>query len=365
MDILRFDALFGPWDFGTIIDGLSSKMWIERYRETGEFTLTAPATDEMRAKLPIGCFISHLNTSEIMVVENHEIPDDKEAKRVLTISGRGLDTILERRVAGAFTVTNPPNYYVGSGYLLGAYDKPWSRALNLIKNHILNGLDAIPNTTAISEVGNEVGEFGDYDYIVLQQVYKALMDQLSIDDLGLKIVRPSPGTFVTNFVIHKGTDRTADVIFSFDTGEIVSADYLWSNKNEYNSAVVVTKFLQAFVMPVSVSGFERRTLMIDASDLDQQHTLTDYVNDAALTSTTVAAMQRRGRDILGAKNGVTLTRAETSKQISSYKYREDYDVGDTITIRGDYNTAAAMRVVEYVEIEDETGESSYPTLSLV
>ncbi len=40
-----------------------------------------------------------------------------------------------------------------------------------------------------------------------------------------------------------------------------------------------------------------------------------------------------------------------------------YDVGDIITVDGEYNATTTMRISEYVEIEDETGDSGYPTFS--
>jgi hypothetical protein len=70
-----------------------------------------------------------------------------------------------------------------------------------------------------------------------------------------------------------------------------------------------------------------------------------------------------GRQILASQNEVSISKVEISKNTTRYKYRTNYNVGDLVSVEGNYNTSAIMRVVEYVEIEDETGENSYPTLA--
>ncbi|MET0787162.1 MAG: hypothetical protein ABWY25_10690, partial [Paenisporosarcina sp.] len=100
MDIFRFANPTNKtkMEQGILINGLKSKMWIERYRDAGEFTLTAGADFNVKSQLPIGSFISHTNTSEIMVVENHEIKDNRDRESEIVITGRSFETILESRI---------------------------------------------------------------------------------------------------------------------------------------------------------------------------------------------------------------------------------------------------------------------------
>jgi hypothetical protein len=64
-----------------------------------------------------------------------------------------------------------------------------------------------------------------------------------------------------------------------------------------------------------------------------------------------------------AQNRITITRADAS-DITRYEYRKDYNVGDLVSLDGNFGQIAVMRVMEYVEIEDENGESGHPTLAL-
>lgn len=48
--------------------------------------------------------------------------------------------------------------------------------------------------------------------------------------------------------------------------------------------------------------------------------------------------------------------------LSPYQYKTHYDLGDTVTLNGDYGKSAKMLVVEYVRTEDVNGDRGYPGL---
>lgn len=368
MDIFRFTAGASPTllEGGEIINGLTRKMWIERYREGGEFTLNAPADAGVREKLPIGSIISHLDTSEIMIVENHAISDNKGQEPRLEITGRGFETILEQRVVGLNknypTVSAPAPYS-----LIG--DNTWDHAVLLIKDHILaaNLIDdnnALDYVSVLSQVTGVIE--GGVDRVIQYGVlYKAVLDLLAISNLGMKVVRPGPLTPVeipaTNIalIIHVGTNRAGEVLYSYDTGEIESADYLWSNKKLKNAAMVSGKWVEMVVVPAAVK-YARRWMFVNASDVDGH--LEAAPTGGALTAI-ISDMNQRGLQELSAQKDIALTKAEISKNMTKAVYRRDFDVGDIITVQGDYNETTSMRISEFVEIEDETGSVGYPTLT--
>jgi len=83
---------------------------------------------------------------------------------------------------------------------------------------------------------------------------------------------------------------------------------------------------------------------------------TDYTN-------VVNAMTAYGNQIIAGMTQVAITKAEVSRDTKGHHFRRDYDLGDIVMVSGHFNQAAKMRVIEYVEIEDANGESSYPTLA--
>jgi Siphovirus ReqiPepy6 Gp37-like protein len=369
MDVFRFTNPTAPtlMQQGLVINGLKSKMWIERYAPAGEFTFVAPATTAMRNSLPIGSFVSHLDTSEIMIVENHEIVDQKDQDSDLVITGRGLETFFENRIVGSNKAY--PTSGVSMEYALAAA-LSWDQIVTLLQAHLTTAIliddnDAFPYLNIVSQVtgsGTNVARA-----LKRGDLYTHLQDLLAVDDLGVRIFRPGvwpalPGGGTnTTLALHKGVDRSGSIIFSHDTGEIESAGYLWSNKKLKNTALVTGRWVETLVT-TTATEYNRRMMVIEASDIDNQYTVAPAGAD--LTAV-VAAMQQRGAAYLAAQNDIALTRAEVSKNASKAVYRKNFDVGDLITVSGDYNANAKMRVSEYVEIEDENGKSSYPTLTML
>jgi hypothetical protein len=198
-------------------------------------------------------------------------------------------------------------------------------------------------------------------------LYRRLTELLTVDDLGVKAVRPGPwsplGSASPNIavVVHEGVNRISQVVFSYDTGEIDSAEYLWSNKRLKNAAYVTGKWCEAFVDNAE-TGYDRRVMLVDASDIDgdfsEVPTGTDFTN-------VIAAMEQRGADALASQVNIAIAKAEVSQDVVHSVYRQDFNVGDLITVHGDYNELSFMRVTEYVEIEDEHGNSGYPTLTMI
>lgn len=344
-----------------VVNGLKTKMWVERYRNAGEFKFTCTASSNMRLALPIGSFISHINTPELMIVENHEISEQKGKEPELIISGSGLETDFQGRILGSNKIL--PYVGVIGDYSLAA-DEVWNQAVAMLKDHLdaavlLDDDNAWPYltiTTDIPGAGQEVART-----IKRTSLYKAMIDLLAIEELGVRVIRPQPGQQNTTLLIHKGSDLSSQLVFSYDTGEIESADYLWSNKKLKNAAFVSGKWVQVMVEGPE-TGYARRIMQVDANDIDNAFQVAPIGGDL---TTVIAAMEQRGRDALAAQNDVALTKAEVSREVNQNEYRVDFFVGDIITVQGDYNETSKMRISEYVEIEDQNGSVGYPTLTKI
>lgn len=365
MDIFKFNNPNHPlkMEDGEILNGFESKLWIERYNETGEFSLRAKTSTGMKTKLPIGSFISHIDTTEVMVVENHEISDGHSRNSDIIISGRGFESFFENRIVGSnqsFPVVGPL-----SDFIL-APDYTWIQAIDLVARHVLDGFlinddNAIPwmqLTYTVPGVGEAIQRL-----IKRGSLYSRLLELLAVDNLGIKVVRPGEweATELLTIVFHVGTDRTNEIIFSHDAGEIETADYLWSIKKLKNAALVSGRWIETVVLGPEVE-INRRMMFIDASDIDNAYSEPPTGIDL---SNVVFALEQRGNQILASQNNVAITNVEISRNNLGAKYRTDFEVGDLITVIGDYNETASMRISEYVEIEDETGNSGYPTLTVV
>ena len=71
--------------------------------------------------------------------------------------------------------------------------------------------------------------------------------------------------------------------------------------------------------------------------------------------------QRMADATMDAGRPLDVFAAEVS-ELSPYKYKTHYDLGDTISLNGGYNKSAKMIVSEYVRTEDATGDRGIPGL---
>jgi hypothetical protein len=372
LDIFRFTNPNSPTEIeqGELINGLKSKMWVERYSAAGEFKFTiAAGGSNIRSRLPIGSLVSHVDSTEIMMVENHEIVNNRGKEPEIVISGRGFLSFLDNRVVGSNVVL--PRTKDDVDYILEP-NYTWLQAAELIKRHIHTDMlvrtgDAIPNVVVVPFAPPNYS--GEVEERVIKRggLYSKVLEILEVDGLGIKMMRPGPtsplGSNTTEIalVIYKGVDRSDEVIFSYDGGEVESADYLWTYKRLKNAALVTGKFVEVVISPIA-SNLNRRMMFVDASDIDD-HLIVPPSGEQY--DRIVSRMTRRGRQALAAQKTVALAKVDTTEMMHLIPYREKFNLGDIIMVDGDYNQAEPMRVTEFVEIEDETGMRGYPTLSII
>ena len=360
MDLIKLYSIsFSPSELnaGEAISGHTSVLWVERYREPGEFKIVAPLSSGLLTDLPIGSFITHQETPTVMIVENHEINQPEDADSTITITGRCATSFMENRTVGddvAFATD------VISDYILAA-DQTWDQAVTLIDDHLINATDPDDLLNGFAVMHTCSGPVTVEERAVKPtNVHQAVTDILKIDDLGMKTVRPTSSVAVTYFVVYRGNDVSTKVRFSWMRGDIDSADYFFSNKKLYTQARVMGRWMQVVVNPTGANNYDRRTMIVDAAYLDERQTA--FPTGTAHTWIT-AAMMADGHKALKAQKEIAITSVDISEN-ANVRFRRDYNIGDLVTVDGDFGTSQVMRVVEYAETDDETGSRGHPTLAI-
>jgi hypothetical protein len=359
------------------INGYTSAMWVERYLDPGEFEIQAQLSSGLREFLPLGTIIGHIETNEIMIVENHEIGEKGKEDPTLTITGRSFESWLENRVVGIYAARRNSTI---SEYILAA-DYTWNQAVRLISEHISGTSDAndsLPNVLvsySVSPPGTSVARS-----INKGNVHQRALEILAVDDLGIRTIRrnpwgtagPSPGETEaaildakegdqrqTIMLVYRGANKSANVIFSWKSGDLSSAQYLFTQKKLKNSAMVLGRYVYQMVDNGPIK-YNRRMMVVDASDLDGN--LNAPPTGSALT-TILNKMTVRGQQALKNQQSVIISQSDISN-ITKYQYRKDYNIGDLVSLDGNFGVITVMRVTEYAEVEDENGVSGHPTLAI-
>jgi hypothetical protein len=362
MNIFKYNTITSPTslDEAEFLNNLKSVMWVERYREPGEFSIDADLSSGIMDILPLGTLISHTNTMEVMIVENHEIKEKKSEDPTITVSGRTFFSFLENRVVGTDSVRASTAI---SPYVLVAQYLQW-QIRDFINDHIgalaatandrLDDVEAIVEFYASFWTGESVART-----IKPGDLLGEVIELLSIEDMGIKTIRKNTfgiGTATKTYLtIYRGAPRQNTVMFSWKDGDLDSADHLISQKKKKNSAIIMGTYTN-HVVDLGPTKYDRRFMIVDAKDIDGHLDKTDSFS--GLT----ASFQRRGREALAKQTNVVINRADVSST-AKYLYRRDYEVGDLVSVDSNYGDIAVMRVVEYAEIQDENGESGHPTLA--
>jgi hypothetical protein len=378
MNLFKYTYGVSPFQsqlqYGDAINGYTSAMWVERYRDCGEFEIKSPLSLGLRDFLPVGTIIGNIDSMEPMIVENHEISEAKDEDSVLTITGRSFESYLENRIVGLNLAR--ANSTLAEYILTPQYS--WNHAVKLINDHIYNvsnSIDQVSNVQARTDLPpsnvsplTEPNQNAAWEgrSISRESVLQALQSVLAIDDCGIRTIRRNtfnfPGGIAgwTAYLIHQGVNRTAKVHFSWKAGDITKVEYLFSDKKLKNSAMVLGRYVWQMVDDATQTRWDKRMMIVDGSDLDGN--LTAPPTGTALT-TLLGKMTVRGRQALARQSRVTVSQADIS-DTTQYHYRRDFDVGDLVTLNANYGQIATTRIVEYAEIEDENGTSGHPTLSL-
>lgn len=368
MELFKFND---PANFlgGEEVNGYDTLAWTEKFREPGTVEIIGKLSAGLHVDLPIGTFISHTGTLEVMMIENHELKEDPDQDSDIKITGRSLQAILEQRIVGQNRDwTTPPASLSVSQYTLAAQTSN-VQATTLINDHIKTGTvvtaaDAIPSLGALNDVA--AGGTVEARTIARGDVLTRLQELLAIDGYGCRSIRrhnfpglPVAGSTST-LLIHDGNDKRNTVVFSSQNGDVDVAEYLWSIKSLKTSALVSGKFVEQMVHGPE-TGIDRRVMLVNGEDIDGHY---ETIPTGGTLTAVRAAMTARGNQALQKQKLLALSRIDISST-PTYLYRVDYDIGDIVSVDCSFGDLCSMRVVEYTEIVDENGDSAQPSLEIL
>lgn len=343
------------------VDTFESLIWTERYNGCGNFEFYTPVNEillqvvntvQKKMETKLDCYAWLKESSSTMVIEDLEITTDVETGNHLIVSGRGLESLLERRIIWTQTVVN--------GNLQNGVQK-------LLNENVINPSIAdrkIPNFVFSKSSNSYIDSLTLRAQYTGDNLYDTIMTICDTYKMGFDVILDEDDRFV--FTLTYGTDRSYDqetipyVIFSPRYENIINSDYLESSKTLKNVTLVAGEdsgLNRKTRVVGSASGLSRRELYTDARDIqsegyneeldsdkeklneykqqlaDVQKSLTDetteYNKKKAESETTIANHQNRisalnqrisyyNQQITSYQNGLD------SSQLSSFNARNQY-----------------------------------------
>lgn len=339
---MQIDVLNSWFERIGIVDDFSSLIWTKRFFECGDFEIYLRANSGILALFQQGTYVSRDDDDMVGIIETIKLTTDVENGNYLTISGRCLKAMLERRIV--WYQTN----------LYGRADL----ALKQIVEH-----NAV-NTGNINRdfLNLSIGSIPQTDKTINKQItgdnlYTTVVEFCKTYNWGFEIVRDVGSLVIFN--VYTGTNRASEVIFSAEYDTLPRTNYLRSVLNYRNTARIAGEG----------EGTARKSVIIgnDNVDLDRYETFVDArdvsSNNGEISEANYLKLLINRGDAKLAESKLQVTVDGEVNTLEQYGYKRDYFVGDIVSIKTEYGISATSRILEATEVEDASGYRTILTFS--
>ena len=339
-----------------IVDQYSSFIWTDRYNKAGDFELYLPMSVEIEAMFPMDWYLQNSDSSRTMIIEQHKVETSFDDGDWLTITGRSLESILDRRVVWGQTSFTNANFQDAILELLDDNIVNPSATSRKISNFTYKA----SSDPAITSLTLDAQYAGDNLLTVIED---ACNEKL----VGFKVTLNAQNQFV--FELYSGVDRTYDqstvpyVIFSPEFDNLANSEYLHS-KQSYKNTVLVggegegdeKKYVS---YDTGATGLDRREMYHSASN-----TSSSVDGQTLSPSEYNAQLAQEGKEELEKNKEIVTLSGEMNTSVL-YTYEQDYDCGDIVQVEDEYGHTSTSRITEMIFSHDEEGYLVYPTFEAV
>lgn len=353
MELLIMDENFAGV---STLDIFESLIWTDRYYACGDFEIYMPCSEKMLSTLKQDMYLYLRESEHIMIIEDIQIDTDVEDGAHLTVTGRSLESILDRRVIWNLTT------------LSGGLQAGIKQLLNENAISPSDPARAIPNLIFEDSTDSKITNLSLNAQYYGENLYDVICEICESNEIGFKITLNESNQMV--FALYAGTDRSYEqtenpyVIFSPGFDNLLNSNYI-SSKKTLKTVTMITgegegsdkKKAVAECSNGAGSGLNRREMHTDASGISQTDG-ENTISDEAYT----ALLQRQGVDELAQNTRTESFEGEVSSG-RTYTYGTDYFMGDIVQNVNEFNIKATSRVTEYIMSQDESGIERYPTFT--
>lgn len=354
-------------DIQEYLEGFSEIIWTKRWQQTGDFVLKIPTSqlksvtnyDDLINKFL--CLKSPLTSNnsivpdEYMIIEKIVLDYDLDNNEILTLEGKDLLTLLERRIIWGM------QSFDASETIKHAID-------TMVTDAIVNPADANRKIN-----GFEIGTYTASDtFEAEQRSYNNVFESI-IELCGTEYSPRIDLTDKFTFVLYQGTDRTvgsaSPLVFSNRLDNLEQFEWL-KDVSEYKNAWLVggegegtdrktqSKFRNTGETDDRGVGLYRREIFIDAKDISSE------VDGATIPEATYNQMllQRVDEKMLE----TWIKEACTSElTFEGVRYGVDYSIGDKATVIDTLGNAHNIRITEFIRSQNADGYKEYPNFEII
>lgn len=373
---MEFMVLDKNYDGIAMIDTFTSAIWTVRYDEAGDFEIYTPVRLDYLQAMQIGNYLWNRDSDRLMIIETVEIETDAEQGPQLIVTGRSLESILDRRV-----ITN-------SATLTGSLPVVIEEILS---NEIIrSGVRQIPGFIYTRTKDPRITSLNVEFTARGENVYDTICSLCQTYKLGFKVTPHGKGGF--NFELYMGADRSYNqnenpyVVFSPSFENLLNSNYIKSFKSYKNAIYAVGTYQKEVIVKNKYkndegdwvveeqttyeeaevttwgysesnapSGLTRREMFIDNGGVNdgEQGGSADVWNNINHQK---AITELSGHQTTTAFEG----ELEATRQ---YVYDEDFTIGDIVQVENEFGITGTVYISEIVFSQDANGITITPTFT--
>ena len=362
-----------------IIDNYQSIIWRPSYSEIGDFEIYAAATPELIGQLYYresttyvfnwlvrSCDISEDGNiyKNVMMIKSVKLNTDVENGDHLTITGCELKGVLNQRIVWD-TYDKSTNVDL---YLHGLVSD------NCITHRHEGRL--IPNLKLdVAEVFPEKID----KQITFDQLGDAVTDICITHNIGWEIYIDKSTFNMENgdfgsmyFRVYKGVDRSYGqterpyVVFSDEFENLYNTEYQLSVEGCANHTLIGGEGegnARAFTSYGNEYYFSRFEVFTDAKDITSSVENADGTTTKLTSAQYTERLREKGKENVVARSYTESFVCEVISDVT-FKYKEDFYLGDIVTVINKYGIAQNIRVTSAIESEDENGVKLVPQFNI-
>lgn len=373
---MEFMVLDKNYDGIAMIDTFTSAIWTVRYDEAGDFEIYTPVRLDYIQAMQIGNYLWNRDSNRLMVIETVEIETDSEEGPQLIVTGRSLESILDRRI-----VTSSQNF---SGNLQNVL-------FAIIQNEIISSgkTRQIPGFSLKASSDSRITSVTISKLSVRgENVYDIVCNLCQANKIGWRILPKGAGGF--EFELYVGVDRSYAqsanpyVTFSPSFENLLNSNYIKSFKSYKNSIYAIGTYQKEVVIQnkykddngewivenqttyeeaevitwqysetATPSGLARREMFIDNGGVNDGEQGGEYATWNAVNKEKAIAE-------LGEHQTTTAFEGEL-EATRQYIYGEDFDIGDIVQVENEFGIMGTVYISEIVFSQDANGVKITPT----
>lgn len=367
-----------------ILDTFESFYWTERYNASGDFELIMPVIEKHLPSIRINNYLAIRESEKLMIIESVTLETDAEEGDKLVVSGRSLESILDRRIVWSkYETTNRVQTII----------------LDLINqnavtpsdpNRVIPGLFFLwSGESEVTTPTETVTYFGDNLYTVVSGLCEA-------HNLGFYILPSEDKKFKMG--LYAGIDRSWEqtkvppVVFSHSYENLLDSNYIQTEVNYISNALVrgdEDDVTMGVYRKSERIGLARREMFIDTAlqpetqDIVTLEPVVDENGEPVLDpdtkeptyiehTETIKIYDQDYYNRMLAEAKVELSQHNITEAFDSevdtmrqFFFGEDYNIGDIVQVENRYGFEARCRVTEVMRSRDVSGPKLIPTFVMV